>query len=274
MDMPTPVVDPARLAALPADLRGLFEAQQAMLGAERRRADREHQRAHEEHQRAEHERAARLHVESELAAFKETVERLELLVKEYERARFGKRSEKFNPDQLQLVLEEIEIAIAEVQEQANEQARGAGKSARGPQIKPRRARLSRPLAARRHGGRTREIVDCPCGCGRMAVIGEDRSCRLDVTAAQYRVIETVRPRYACSGGCAGVARPPRPPIWWRTAFRPRRCWRRWRSPSSANTCRSIANRRCSPATGFCLIAPCWRTGWERSLSIWRRSSSA
>ena len=32
----------------------------------------------------------------------------------------------------------------------------------------------------------------------MAVIGEDRSCRLDVTAAQYRVIETVRPRYACS----------------------------------------------------------------------------
>ena len=149
MDMPTPVVDPARLAALPADLRGLFEAQQAMLGAERRRADREHQRAHEEHQRAEHERAARLHVESELAAFKETVERLELLVKEYERARFGKRSEKFNPDQLQLVLEEIEIAIAEVQEQANEQARGAGKS-----IKPRRARFSRPLAARRQGCRT------------------------------------------------------------------------------------------------------------------------
>ena len=51
MDMPTPVVDPARLAALPADLRGLFEAQQAMLGAERRRADREHKRA--EHERAE-----------------------------------------------------------------------------------------------------------------------------------------------------------------------------------------------------------------------------
>ena len=52
--------------------------------------------------RAEDELAARLHVESELAAFKETVERLQLLVKEYERARFGKCSEKFDPDQLQL----------------------------------------------------------------------------------------------------------------------------------------------------------------------------
>ena len=53
-----------------------------MLAAERRRAD--------------DERTARLHVENELAASKQIVDRLELLVKEYERARFGKRSEKFN----------------------------------------------------------------------------------------------------------------------------------------------------------------------------------
>ena len=71
--------DSARFAKLPADLRALFEAQRAMLEAER--------------VRAEHERAARLHVESELAASKETVERLQLLVKEYERARFGKPCE-------------------------------------------------------------------------------------------------------------------------------------------------------------------------------------
>ncbi|MEY9700117.1 hypothetical protein ABIE71_002860 [Bradyrhizobium diazoefficiens] len=103
--MPPSPIDPARLAALPADLRALFRAQEAMIEAERRRAD--------------DECSARLHVESELAASKESVERLELLVKEYERARFGKRSEKFNPDQMQLVLEDIEIAIAEVQERAS-----------------------------------------------------------------------------------------------------------------------------------------------------------
>ncbi|WP_231678719.1 hypothetical protein, partial [Ralstonia solanacearum] len=66
--MPPSAIDPARLAALPADLRALFSAQEAMLAAERRRAD--------------DERTARLHVENELAASKQIVDRLELLVKE------------------------------------------------------------------------------------------------------------------------------------------------------------------------------------------------
>jgi transposase len=120
---PTPI-DPAHLATLPADLRALFRAQEAMIEAERRRAD--------------DECSARLHVESELAASKETVERLELLVKEYERARFGKRSEKFNPDQMQLVLEDVEIAIAEVQERQDDRARRAGtrRPAGGPAALP------------------------------------------------------------------------------------------------------------------------------------------
>ena len=88
-----------------------------MLAAERRRAD--------------DERTARLHVENELAASKQIVDRLELLVKEYERARFGKRSEKFNPDQMQLVLEDIEIAIAEVQERQDDRARRTGAAPSG-----------------------------------------------------------------------------------------------------------------------------------------------
>lgn len=101
-----------------------------MLAAERRRAD--------------DERTARLHVENELAASKQIVDRLELLVKEYERARFGKRSEKFNPDQMQLVLEDIEIAIAEVQERQDDRARRTGAA---PPGQPRRPRLSRAPAA-------------------------------------------------------------------------------------------------------------------------------
>ncbi|WP_396604426.1 hypothetical protein ACFLEY_42585 [Bradyrhizobium sp. YCK136] len=47
-----------------------------------------------ERRRADDECSARLHVESELAASKESVERLELLVKEYERARFPRGSVK------------------------------------------------------------------------------------------------------------------------------------------------------------------------------------
>lgn len=190
-----PSIDPARLAALPADLRALFGMQEAMLEAERRRAD--------------DERAARLHVESELAVSKETVERLELLVKEYERARFGKRSEKFDPDQLQFVLEDIEIAIAEVQEREDDRARRAGKAPSSH----RTSRAARAFPA--HLPRIEQVIepdnlDCPCGCGRMVRIGEDRSSRLDVTAAQYRVVETVRPRYACAKGCADVRQAPAP----------------------------------------------------------------
>ena len=191
----TPSFDPARLAELPADLRGLFEAQRAMLEAERIRAD--------------HEHATRLHVESELAASKETIERLQLLVKEYERARFGKRSEKFDPDQLQLVLEDIEIAIAEVQEREDDRARRSGR----PATRERAGRAARAFPT--HLPRVERVIEpeslaCPCGCGLMVRIGEDRSCRLDVTPAQYRVIETVRPRYACPKGCAGVAQAPAP----------------------------------------------------------------
>jgi len=191
----TPSFDPARLAELPADLRALFEAQRAMLEAERIRAD--------------HEHATRLHVESELAASKDTVERLRLLVKEYERARFGKRSEKFDPDQLQLVLEDIEIEIAEAQEREEDRARRSGR----PVARGRAGRAARAFPA--HLPRVERVIEpasltCPCGCGLMVRIGEDRSCRLDVTPAQYRVIETVRPRYACPKGCAGVAQAPAP----------------------------------------------------------------
>ena len=52
---------------------------------------------------------------------------------------------------------------------------------------------------------------CPCGCGEMTRIGEDRSERLDIVPAQFVVIETVRPRYACNrckGG--GVVQAPAP----------------------------------------------------------------
>lgn len=187
--------DFGRLAELPADLRALFGAQRALLEAERTRAN--------------NELAARLHIESELAASKELVERLQLLVKEYERARFGKRSEKFDPDQLQLVLEDIEIAIAEAQERDDDRARRSGR----PVVGQRTGRAARAFPA--HLPRVVQVVEpasltCPCGCGQMARIGEERSSRLDVTPAHYRVLETVRPRYVCPKGCAGVVQAPSP----------------------------------------------------------------
>ena len=42
-----------------------------------------------------------------------------------------------------------------------------------------------------------QSMHCPCGCGQMVRIGEDRTERLDIVPAQLRVIVTVRPKYAC-----------------------------------------------------------------------------
>ena len=53
-------------------------------------------------------------------------------------------------------------------------------------------------------------VRCPCGCGDMIKIGEDRSERLDIVPAQFRVIATIRPRYACPKSRAGVVQAPAP----------------------------------------------------------------
>jgi transposase len=53
-------------------------------------------------------------------------------------------------------------------------------------------------------------IRCPCGCGEMVKIGEDRSERLDIVPAQFRVIATIRPRYACPKSHAGVVQAPAP----------------------------------------------------------------
>lgn len=180
-------IDPARLEELPSDLREIFVAQAAMLEAER---------------------LARGHLERELADAKADNERLELLVKELQRLHFGRRSEKFSPDQLNLALEEIEVAIGEVQERQDQR-----KTRRGKAPSERCGRGARILPANLpHIERVIEPADltCPCGCGQLVKIGEDITKRLDVVPAQFRVIVTVRPRYACPQGCAGVVQEPAP----------------------------------------------------------------
>src|SRR6056297_411491 len=84
--------DAPDLSALPPEVRAAFEAEKTSLTAER---------------------AARLHLEAEMADRKAYAGRLEALLREMRRARFGPRSEKLHPDQLAFALEEIETAIAE-----------------------------------------------------------------------------------------------------------------------------------------------------------------
>jgi transposase len=137
----------------------------------------------------------------------EQIDRLRHLLKELQRARFGRSSERLDPDQLQLALEEIEQAIAKAEAEIESRA--------ATRIQPAKPRSGERQSLPAHLPRievviTPEDTACPCCKGPMHVIGEERSERLDVIPAQYRVLVTRRPKYACRACTNAVVQAPAP----------------------------------------------------------------
>jgi transposase len=129
-------------------------------------------------------------------------DRLRHLIRQLQRLRFGPRSEKLDPDQLNLALEDVEQAIAETEAQ-HEKADPAVKRARAETRRAGRGSLLEHLP------RVEVVIEpentaCACCGSAMQVIGEDRSSRLDVIPARYRVLVTRRPKYACRTCQEGV----------------------------------------------------------------------
>jgi len=122
-------------------------------------------------------------------------ERLLHMLRQLRRNHFGRKSEKLEPDQLNLGLEDLETAIASG-EAASEKSNATLKASRTKARKVNRGNLPTHLP------REEIIVEpeskaCSCCGGDLHVIGEDRSERLDKIPAKYRVIVTRRPKYAC-----------------------------------------------------------------------------
>src|SRR3954453_9760456 len=148
-------------------------------------------------------------VRAERDAAQAEIEKLRLLIRQLQRGRFGRRSEKLDPDQLQLGLEDLEQTVAAA-EAAQEEVAARNGTPRSPRT--RRRNLG---ALPAHLPRVETLVDvedkgCPCCGGAMHVIGEDTSEMLDVVPAQLRVRVIRRPRYgcrACEGGGGAGARP-------------------------------------------------------------------
>jgi len=128
------------------------------------------------------------------------IDRLRHLLRQLQRAQFGKRSEKLDPEQLLLALEDIEQAIAgneageDKKDMAGAEARAAKRRANRGALPPHLPRVDVTIEP--------EDTNCPCCRAPMHVIGEETSQRLDVIPAQFRVIVTHRPKYACRA-CAG-----------------------------------------------------------------------
>jgi len=136
----------------------------------------------------------------------ERIAQLEKLVAAFKQAAFGRRSEKSDPDQFELALEDLETAIAAVHAEEEAEDRAARR--------PAKRRSANRGSLPKHLPRIEEIIEpesLVCGCGGgLHCIGEDVSERLDVIPAQFRVIVTRRPKYACRSCTDGVVQAPAP----------------------------------------------------------------
>ena len=143
-----------------------------------------------------------------LVAARDENERLIAIIKELQRHRFGPRSEKIDPGQLALMLEDVEQSIAAGEAEA--EGEREDKPAKTPT--GRRRQINRG-ALPKHLPREEIVVDladkdCPCCGGLRIKIGEDVSERLDMIPARFKVIVTRRPKYACRDCQGEVAQAP------------------------------------------------------------------
>src|SRR5467141_2180423 len=138
-----------------------------------------------------------------LAEYKRVMEqndRLRHLLQQLRRAQFGRKSERLDPEQLQLAIEDLETAVAA--EDAEQDKTAPIEEAPKKKRKTNRGSLPAHLP-RMHITLAPDSTACPCCHGVMHVIGEETAERLDKIPAQYQVIVTHRPKYGCRS-CEGA----------------------------------------------------------------------
>lgn len=134
------------------------------------------------------------------------IERLKRIIKQFQRGQFGRRSERFDADQMAFGLEDLEADQARDAEGATEL------SANEPDLV--RDSRGRHTHLPDHLERTDMLLDvesdgCP-GCGgHLHAIGETTSEMLDWVPARLRVVRIRRPRYGCRA-CGTIHQAPAP----------------------------------------------------------------
>jgi transposase len=165
----------------------------------------------------ERQRAALNALEAERDHFKGAFEeadaerqRLELVVRQLVRAQFGRRSERLDPEQFQLTLENVEQEIAALK--ATGQDDEDGEENRRPRRPPARRNLGHLPA---HLERYEVVIEpedrsCPCCGGAMHQIDVEETERLDAVPLHLRVRVTRRPIYGCRSCGEAVVQAPAP----------------------------------------------------------------
>jgi transposase len=136
---------------------------------------------------------------------------LKLEIEKLRRALYGTRSERKARllDQLELELEELEATASEDELATEAAARLTKSTVRS--FEPRRP-ARKPFPG--HLPRERVVIAAPCICAacgspRIVKLGEDVTETLEVVPRQWKVIQTVREKFACRD-CERISQPPAP----------------------------------------------------------------
>src|SRR5918995_1552035 len=137
-------------------------------------------------------------------------QRLELVIRQLLRAQFGRKSERLDPDQFQLTLENLEQEIAAAK--AAQEGPQGGDANRRPRRAPARRNLGHLPA---HLERDEVVIEpedrsCPCCGGVLHQIGVEETERLDAVPLRLRVRVTRRPIYGCRHCAEAVVQAPAP----------------------------------------------------------------
>lgn len=129
------------------------------------------------------------------------IERLQQIIKQLQRAQYGRRSEQLDPDQLGLALDDLNGDIAGIVESCPAVARVDAEPVRRKPLPEHLVREELLLDVDGNG-----CSDCG---GPLHAIGESISEMLDWVPATLRVLRIRRPKYACRR-CATIAQVPAP----------------------------------------------------------------
>ena len=155
------------------------------------------------------ERAARMAAESEAKFRALLIEKLKYTIAKLRHDKFGQSSERG------AILEQLELSLADLEEDASAAATAAQMAAAQAKIEvrsfERRKPARRPLP--KHLPRERIVypapASCPCCGGVLHKIGEDVTETLELIPRQWRVIQHVREKFSCRS-CESITQPPAP----------------------------------------------------------------
>jgi transposase len=117
------------------------------------------------------------------------IEKLRLIIRQLQRGQFGRRSERLDPGQLQLGLEELDADIARAEAKRSDHHTPEDRPEKKTALPAHLPRMEVPLDL--------EASACPSCGGALHAIGESTSEMLDWVPASLRVIRIRRPKYGC-----------------------------------------------------------------------------